>query len=175
MTTIVYDPKERALYADTRISMGGTLVNDNYVKLHLIEYKSVPAILALSGHVADIQLFVEHLTNNEFSLSQDWRPRPGYTFSGMLLTADQLYNIDSMYLTPYIIDERDNWTAGSGGKVAAVALECGKTGEEALAIAKKMDLASGGDTYAAKFVDEHPIIVDKKGNVYQSWETSNAV
>lgn len=146
MTTIVYCHKTRQIAADSRLTMGTTIVSDSFTKY----IKRANHHFFLSCGIQDIENILIAYLNKD----TEWT---GEKFTALIETPDhrvlEFYNVDSKL---YVVPVTYNTACGSGGDWALAALDFGCTAVEAVKYAMKKDSGTGGDVYMHQVPEQEP-------------------
>jgi len=143
MTTIVYDHKNKEVACDSRYTRGDMIDTDEGDKTR----KNDRGLWIFSGLVADY----EDLMVLEKNEKAEVRPE----CCAILISGGEAFTVDTDSEGFCIIDKlTSNFAAGSGANFGLVALDFGKTAEEAVDYAKTRDSKSGGATRVFKLRDE---------------------
>lgn len=136
MTTIVAinNKKERAIYADSRVTQGNVLASENCLKVRKV---STPKGEALVGFCGSLELLEKNL-----KLIQE-----GKTEELTLQDSEVVVLYDSGPIVLYTDEGYINWDestycTGSGGIFAQVALGMGLSPQDAIKEASKYDLCT---------------------------------
>ena len=137
MTTIAYNHKDKEIAVDSRITRGDFIVSDNAKKA----VKNENGFFALCGRAADCKLVAECFPNEP--------PREVDCY-GFVASDNCVYWL-SFSDGQMILTECDyNEAAGSGQDHAITALDIGLSAKEAVKMAVKRDLHSGGKVMVYK-------------------------
>ncbi len=147
MTTIVY--KDGILATDSRLSANGALISDTNIKA----IKTRKYIAAASGDGGMCDMFLEWA---RLDFNERAKPDVPYgididDFEGMHWDKQGNLTIYNGTLLPTYVGKVDYYTSGSGGDVAKGALLMGASAIEAVEIAKKVDMNSGGAVQTVTF------------------------
>ena len=137
MTTITWDGK--TLAADSRVTAGGSLVAETAVKIKKIDNKLVGA----AGVPAQCEEFFEFVKSGEKpeQLPED--------FQGVIVYKNKrIEYYDSNYSCTLC---KGLFSIGSGEEYAYGAMSAGASAKEAIKIAMKKDLATGGKIIELSF------------------------
>lgn len=140
MTTVVYDPKEKAIYYDSQLTAGNLILDKDFNKRFDYQHITLIATGQPDG--------VSDLIN--FYITREHRPSP-YDTSGILWdrknktlvvlstphTEGEQYLLDS-------VDPNKPYALGSGSLYAYGAMDAGASGKRAVEIARDRDVNTGG-------------------------------
>ena len=149
MTTILFCPKDKALYTDSRATSNDTVISDNTPKLHKVNIEGVGRlILALCGSSEVIEDYLDYLSG--FSEKPE-----GDEFGGLAVDKNgRLYEVFApsfqLRLSSCQNEVRAN---GSGFYYALAAYDACGDAVTAMNVAKRRDVLSGGTTVKASFVN----------------------
>ena len=134
MTTIVY--KDGIIAYDSFQTRGDIITNDNCNKLHIVNGIK----FLLTGSVCDYPEFLSIAIGES-------QPRDGFELDveGLMVKGGKLYNCaiqDKFWQT--LIKREDIYAIGSGRNFAYTAMDCGLSARDAVKMAIKRDLYSGG-------------------------------
>ena len=88
-------------------------------------------------------VFIEWFKGKVPKDKMDWLDQ-GDDFETLVVDTKGTILTYNRYLVPDRHGQKEFWAIGSGAKCAMVAMECGKTAEQAVRLAIKYDLYSGG-------------------------------
>lgn len=142
MTTIAF--RDGLLAADTRINRSGTILSDNHQKITRL---SNGDLLALAGLEAQREAMIAHLEDDE--------PLPvceegaDDDFTALIATTDgSLYVYEGIgHLQRW---EGDFYAIGTGSDFAIAAMVMGAAADEAVSVAMRCDVYSGGEVVSMK-------------------------
>ena len=150
MTTITY--KDGVMAADTQATMGDEKAY-GAVKLFYTE----KFLIGLSGNFSNVLPFQSWLKDTEQAVSsagvlhQFWDSIPAFGdgFTAILVdTGGRIWNCGSTF--PPVTLHRIYDAIGSGSDFAMAAMECGKSATDAVRIASKFDIYTGGSVISMK-------------------------
>lgn len=129
MTTICFDGETFAY--DGRCTQGSTIVSDTMDK----KYKHGDSVFILAGNVNDIPEFIEACvaggSEKEFCVS------------GFMIEGGSVYEVGGGEGV-WIVDSVGPMAYGSGADHALTAMDCGLSAKEAVKMAAKRDVNTGG-------------------------------
>lgn len=146
MTTIVI--RDNILAADTQISL-----EEESFKTYQTKIKDLKdgSIIASRGSCAGADLFEFWKSATKKEWDEEYPGlvfadiiQPEHEFESVMVTPDGKYTYYSFYGVPTDITDREFFATGSGAKAAYAAMEMGATAIQAVKIAMKYDLYSGG-------------------------------
>lgn len=158
MSTILFDPKSRSLYADSRAVQGDAVFDDNQTKLFVINIEELGGECLFAG--AGAEEVLEHTK----SWLEGLRPaKPEFIkdddlhMMALILTKNgSIYAINSPYFEYYLCPNQDAIQAiGTGAKFALAAMQIEDNAAKAMVVAKRMDVYSGGATKRGVFGNEN--------------------
>ena len=129
MTTIAFDGETIAY--DGRVTQGGTIVSDDYDK----KYKYGNTYFFLSGNVNELEEFIEACI--------DGGSENSYNCSGFMYENGELYEVGGGNGV-WICRNVGPMAYGSGADHAITAMDCGLSAKEAVKMAAKRDIYTGG-------------------------------
>ena len=134
MTTIVYCHKTKKIACDSRSTVGGTIDTDNADKFIIDNGE----MWFFCGAFADFQKLID--------MHNELRPATKLACSAFVVAKDGVFcrcydEEQNRYMTYKL---NCSWTAGSGMDHALTALDMGATAKQAVEIAIKRDVWSGG-------------------------------
>lgn len=131
MTTVAWDGKEMA--ADSQATNGTLILSSTKI------FKADNYIMAFTGSIDEGYMFKAIL--DEEIKTKDCRFTKG--FCGLVWQEDGTIEEYFDTMVPVPVEEK-YCTAGSGSEIALAALMCGKSAREAVELAKKLDIYTGG-------------------------------
>lgn len=140
MTTVAF--RDGVMASDSR----GVDSSVGIVKLQKLFRKKMKGkehIIGVAGHWEAALLFVDWYGTNDTSLADRIGKLPAdSSFDIMIWTGKKLLTSDAMMrLTEW---NEDYYAIGSGGAYAITAMDCGKTAAQAIQMAMKRDIHTGG-------------------------------
>jgi ATP-dependent protease HslVU (ClpYQ) peptidase subunit len=148
MTTIVYCHKTKQIACDSRSTVGGTIETDSAEKFILADGE----MWFFCGAFADFQKLID--------MHNEVRPAAKLGCSAFVATKDGIfcrgYDEEQSRYMPYKLN--CSWATGSGTDHALTALDMGATAKQAVEMAIKRDVWSGGkvrvfDCLAMEFIE----------------------
>lgn len=147
MTTIAYNHRDKELAADSQGTCGYNKVSGNIVKIIRVKVGWV----GFCGSVADSHELVEALNGldvkgdlSKLEFGAIVLPDKGRAY---ICEVSSLGKLTKLYLT-------DHWCVGSGADLALGAMAAGASAKEAVKIATKYDIYSGGRIMVKKQGDK---------------------
>lgn len=134
MTTIAYHHKDGFIAYDSRLTKGQTICSDSFEKMRIKN----GIRFVMCGIESDCQSFIEHYP--------DFRENYSYRCSGVLIKDKVAYGFcfnDSGEYEEFKLSFNEAW--GSGQDHALTAMDCGMMAKEAVEMAIKRDVNSGGN------------------------------
>lgn len=151
MTTILFDPVERALYADSQITSNNTITSTTMKKIKHVNVKGLGyCLVAWSGTVDGMHSAIDLLTGE----SKDKIKDDDYTNVIIVDKNGVIYESGSDDMKIIRNEEQSLVTFnGSGWMYAYSAYEATKNPIKSMSVAKSLDIYSGGKTMKASFVN----------------------
>lgn len=143
MTTIVYDAALARVYIDSRLSTSSAVISDDYDK----SIKLIDGFMLPTGEVTECQELARLVNGTIKQADKDLNAE------GFVVCHSGIYHVmtsDDGDLLRYRLT--DSFSIGSGSRYAIGAMDAGATGREAIVIASKRCLFTGGKirTYKVK-------------------------
>ncbi len=137
MTTIAVDVLNKKIASDSKVTWGGPA----YSTLKIFRSAN-GTICAFAGNLSAGKKFAEWV---EQGCNRKKPPQftDSESFSGVTINADKVETWDEDMIPSEIVDD-PFFVMGSGGAFALAALHCGKTLEEAVELAIKLDMEGSG-------------------------------
>lgn len=147
MTTIAYDG--RYIAVDSRITTNSTfIVSDNREKF----YENSDWVIFWCGCASEVDLYIDSFLNNK---SVDKDSNVGlYAYEKITKKVFEVSYVEGKIWKGLLSDNR---STGYGADFATTAMDCGKSAFEAVKLAAKRDVHTGGlircfDTQTGKFI-----------------------
>lgn len=134
MTTIVFDPVEGVIAYDSRCTSGTTICSDDMDKRHTV--RGVTFIIA--GEVQAFDDFIESY------FDPDYVPVSGTDAAGFVVDDGVVYYAGVSPEKYFKSVEDGVWAIGSGSDHALTAMDLGCSAKEAVKMAMKRDVNTGG-------------------------------
>lgn len=163
MTTIAFDGK--VLAADRRICGATKIISDEFCKLNIIQGPTGFAVIAAAGHVQEIEAvrsYIEAMLKRE--LGEELLPtKPALhleDFAAVTVVSHRNGTIDAFKFDMLLnmLPITPPYTEGSGWAEALAALYCGCGSVQAVGIAKRIDITTGGGTDFVNLMEPNPKI-----------------
>lgn len=149
MTTLLFDPVEKALYADSLTNIGGSVYSSTHRKIKQIHIKGLGYCLVASSGCVEAAFIAEDIFEGDESIKPDEDD-----ISMIVLDktgkAYEIFSAKSM--TPRHLGNRPIYH-GSGWLIAKSAHEATNNPAKAMHVAKSLDIYSGGKTMKASYVN----------------------
>lgn len=134
MTTIAYDYANKKISVESRLSEETRIITDNDTKFIIID----GVTYLTSGLTSDVEIMVNFIEGKEVKFDHDLE------CSLFEIKDGDVYQ-HSYYQNRFIRERLDfNYTYGSGSAFAKAALDLGLSSEQAVELAIKNDIYSGG-------------------------------
>lgn len=137
MTTIAYNHKDKEIAVDSRMTRGDTIISNDVNKV----IRSDDGIFILSGYTADCDLFVKCFPND--------LPRAVECF-GFVVSDSKVYSISFIDEKTVLTECKYNEACGSGQDHALTAMDLGLPAKDAVKMAIKRDVNTGGKVRVIK-------------------------
>ena len=153
MTTIAY--KNGYLAFDGRLVSGGSVVTDSNIK----GIKTKDYLIAAAGHAGLCDAFLEWGQND---FKQTLTPKCENSlvaeadFTGIKIDKDGHVVIYDENFFPITVGTIEQYAIGSGGELAMGAMAMGATAKQAIEIAAKYDVNTGGKIGVITFAKDEP-------------------
>ncbi len=165
MTTLIYDPKGKALWTDTHSHSGSLVTNRAISKLAYVYSERTDflgntlghCIVATAGYDTGYHRLIKYLIDLEYPATPD-PDRDNYGIILIITRAGGMCHIRSSEMFIHSEDPLVPYTEGSGGGVAQIMLATGASAREALDMCKRLDAYTGGHSDVATFVNGVPTI-----------------
>lgn len=131
MTTIVYNHKDKEIAVDSRLTRRDTIITDNANKI----IKNDNGVFILSGYYADCELFASSFPNEP--------PREVKCY-GFVVSDNEVYWLSFEDGNTMLTKCNYNESVGSGQDHALTALDLGLSAKDAVKMAMKRDVNTGG-------------------------------
>ena len=157
MTTIAVDVLNKKIASDSKVTWNGPA----YSTLKIFKAKD-GTLCAFCGHLSAGKKFAEWVQEG---CNRKKSPvfEEGENYSGVTINAKGVFSWDETMIPSEIVDDKF-FAMGSGGAYALAALHCGKTLEEAVELAIKLDVeGSGGKVRAMQYEPARRKTSSKKG------------
>jgi ATP-dependent protease HslVU (ClpYQ) peptidase subunit len=155
MTTIIVT-EDNKMYADSQSTMGNFISSEDEVKIENINGFLVGAAgrwsscLAFREWFASTQDIVEAAKSFPTAAEHMVYPTPDnkdddFQFNALVLDPEGVLTLFEGNFAAYVVEKP--FAIGTGGEYALCALDAGASGEEALAVAMKRDVYTGGSIH----------------------------
>jgi len=136
MTTIVYDNNKKQIACDSRQTADGFIQKDDAIKYR----RRGGVIWFLCGDIGDVDIFIDDFEHNKEAIKN--------LCCSAMYVKDKVAHVACVERGVYktsVMDYTDG--SGSGGWLALVAVELGKSAKDAVEYAKTKDANSGGKVH----------------------------
>ena len=155
MTTLMYDPSDHSVYADSQITADGLVISKSREKIFVVPYNDQQCLLAVTGDTDYTDKMVAELRAGR-------QPKDiKESCFGYLITPDG--KVAEVYAPDLYFNLRDGvecMTNGSGRTVAFTAMRCGLHPVEAMELACELDAYTGGPIQHGRFDNNGTPIIE---------------
>lgn len=150
MTAILFDPKERALYADSKSTSCNITTSLSVKKIKVITVKGLgECLFAACGEESLIAQAISWLSGDKDGKPEYMKDDEDGGFFGFILDkSGDLYEVGSPSFEPYYsFSQNEVQSIGSGSTVALAAYAMQPNPKKVMRIVKQLDVYSGGSTF----------------------------